>query len=363
MRRAAFCPIAFIGGSLTVGCGASNTAVTSWRRLFMRYVYERIVSVYDTKVGEINAAIGAMKSVGSVFMLERNVLPKQPVLAFVEEIINDRPSPDKLLVRKSVEGIIRRLKSHPQNPDIVLLGAGVRPGKGDREDGLLDHSLHREIADHYGVAFLDIQSHILETLESRGQAYDAVTIGDWDDLHVNDYGNHLWFECLRDWFEEQVGLYDKDPAARPDTALPEPHTSDELQYTKLIDPTRRNKSIRLEGGWEKGGDKVITQWYLDNVLVGRPGDKLTFTFEGTAIGTLSHVHNNGLKLEAKVDGEEVVGPFTNYLVDFGNFDMICHGMPYGEHVLELTVGEPMKRQNQLEDPTARVAYLGVGGKK
>jgi hypothetical protein len=123
---------------------------------------------------------------------------------------------------------------------------------------------------------------------------------------------------------------------------------------------KRNKAIVKEGSWEKK-DSALVPWYLDNLLVGRPGDKLTFTFAGTAIGMLNLVHCNGLKIEAKLDGKEIAGPYTNFGIEFGKFFILGHGMESGEHVLELTVGEPMTKKNKLEDPTAQIGYLCVGG--
>jgi len=360
IKMAGGAPIAFIGGSMTIASGASDTTATSWRRLFMRFIYEHYVSVYHCKAAEIMGAIGAIKSVGSSFMLKRNILPRKPVLAFIEECVNDRQSPDKDLVRKGIEGIIRQLKAADPATDIVFLGAGCRPGKGDREDGLIDHTLHRELADYYGCAFIDIQEYLLKELKKRGQSWDNIAVTAWPDdpLHINDYGNHLWFSCVKDWFLEQEVAYAQDPQFKPGRLLAKPLHSDELQFTKLIDPSRKSKHIVLEGSWKKSED-ISVPWYMDNVFEGRPGDTLRFTFTGTAVGTFSHVYNNGLKLEAKIDGVDAVGPFTNFTVEFGNFDMIAHGLPLKEHILELTVAKPMKRLNNLEDPTARLGYIGI----
>lgn len=362
IRAASYVNVVYMGGSLTAAAGVGNAAVTSWRRLFTRYIYERYHRVYHCQPMEVMAGIGAMESYGAVFTMERNVKPNLPVLAFVEFCVNDWGAPDKNLVRKGIEGIIRQLKSCPTKPDVVLLGAGVRPGTFDTADGLVDHTLHRELAEYYGLPFIDIQGSIHRALEQRGQSWDDVSIvfETGDNWHLNDYGNQLWFECLREWFEKQWQCYDHDPMAAAPFALPAPMVSDELAYTALVNPAKRNKAIVLEGGWEKK-DQGMVPWYLDNLLVGRPGDKLTFTFTGTAIGAICLVYCNGLKLEARLDGRDVPGPYTNFGIEFGKFFMLDHGMPPGEHVLELEVAQPMTKKNKLEDPTAELGYLCVGG--
>lgn len=360
IKAASYCNVVYMGGSLTSATGSGNSAVTSWRRLFTRYIYEHYHRNYHCQPSEIMAGIGAMESYGAVFTIERNVRPNLPVLAFVEFCVNDDGSPDENLVRKGIEGIIRQLKSCKTNPDVVLLGAGYRPGAEDTEDGRIDHSIHRQIADHYGLAFIDVQEYILNTLKARGQKWDDISIAfeQNDPCHLNDYGNLIWFECVRDWFEKQWRLYDLDPTKRPDNKLPAPFYSDELQYTKLINPARKNKYIQLEGHWEKK-DAALVPWYMDNLLVGRTGDKLTFTFEGTAIGAICLVYCNGLKLEAQLDGREIAGPYTNFGIEFGKFFMLGHGMENTKHVLELQIGRPLTKQNKLKDPTAQIGYLTV----
>ena len=222
--------------------------------------------------------------------------------------------------------------------------------------------MHREVADHYGLPFVDVQGYILKTLAQRGQTWDDISImfETGDPWHLNDYGNALWFECMREWFEEQWQRHDMNPTAVAHAELPPPMVSDEFQFTKLVNPAKRNKRLQLEGAWEKK-DPGLVPWYFDNLLVGRPGDKLTFTFTGTAIGALCLVYCNGLKIEAKLDGKDIPGPYTNFGIEFGKFFMLEHGMEPGEHVLELEVGQPMTKRNKLQDPTAEIGYLCVAG--
>jgi hypothetical protein len=218
------------------------------------------------------------------------------------------------------------------------------------------------MAEHYGLAFIDVQDYLHRTLRQRGQTWDDVSIvfENGDNWHLNDYGNALWFECLREWFEDQWQRYELNPTVVPRPALPPPMVSDEFQHTTLVNPVKRNKAIVTEGAWEKQ-DPALVPWYLDNLLVGRPGDKLTFTFTGTAIGAICLVSCNGLKIEAKLDGREISGPYTHFAIEFGKFFMLAHGLEHGEHVLDLEVGQPLTKKNKLEDPTAQIGYLCVGG--
>lgn len=356
MLAASYVNVAFIGGSLTVGVGASNVAETSWRALFIKHLYQKYHRANSCQVSEIMAAIGASESYVGVFNLGRNVLPHNPALAFIEYCVNDIGVPDRDMVVKGMEGMVRQLLSLPNPCQVIVVGAGSRAGT-------VDHSLHRQVAEHYDLPFVDVQSYIYAKLKERGQTWDDVSI-DFevnDPWHLNDLGNRLWFEAVRDCFEEQVALYVAGKRKARHPPLPPPLLSDELQFVRLIDPSAKSKAIVLEGDWTRKAEGLFP-WYFDNVLVGQPGARMTLTFRGTGVAVFGLLYHNGLKVEAEVDGRAVPGAYLRHCIEFGKGTILAHGLPDGEHVLRLTVAAPSKRHNKLENPTAQIGYLGVIGK-
>lgn len=361
---ASHCGVAFLGGSLTTGVGASNTAETSWRALFLKYLYRRYHPVYHNQVTEIMGAVGASESFVTAFTMERNVLRHNPDLALVEFCVNDRGVPDKNLVLKGMEGIVRQLLLAKNRCDVMILGTGCRPGTDPGTvDGFVDHSLHRRIADYYDVPFVDIQGYINNALRHRGQNWDDVSIEfeEKDNVHLNDYGNWLAFEAIRNCFEDNVAAFLQGRKKDWRQPVPPPMVSDELQFTRLVDPSRA-RDVILEGEWKKK-DEGLVPWYFDNLLIGTPGSKITFTFQGTAVAVFGLMYNNGLKVNAVLDGKKIPGPYLLHFIEFGKGFVLSHGLPFGQHCLELTVAEPSKRHNKLENPTAQIGYLGVGGVK
>ncbi|MCM8769529.1 MAG: GDSL-type esterase/lipase family protein, partial [Candidatus Omnitrophica bacterium] len=359
---ASHCGVAFLGGSLTTGVGASNTAETSWRALFLKYLYRKYHPVYHNQVSEIMGAVGASESFVTAFTLERNVLPHNPDLALVEFCVNDRGVPDKTLVLKGMEGIVRKLLQAKGRCDVMILGTGCRPGTDPTTpDGSVDHSLHRKIADYYDLPFVDIQRYIYQALRHRGQKWDDVSIEfeKKDNVHLNDYGNWLAFEAIRDCFEENVAAFLQGNKKDWREAIPPPLISDELQFTELVDPSRSSEVV-VEGNWQRKSPELVP-WYFDNLLVGTPGSRMVFRFQGTAVAVFGLMYNNGLKVNAVLDGKKVPGPYLLHFIEFGKGFVLAHGLPYGQHTLELTVAEPSRRHNKLENPTAQIAYLGVGG--
>jgi hypothetical protein len=300
--------------------------------------------------------VGASESYASVFTLERNVLPAMPDLALVEECVNDSGAPDKNLVIKGMEGIVRQLLGMKSRCEVIIVGQGKR-------DNSVDMSLHRQVAEHYDLPFVDVQAYTLETLKQRGQAWDDIAIPfvENDPCHLNDYGNRLAFEAIQACFEEQVRRYQAGKRRARNPELPAPLLSDELQYTQLVDPSRPDERIVPEGQWEPKSRDLVP-WYFDGLLVGKPGARLTFTFRGTAVALHGLMYNNGLKVEAELDGKEIAGTYLKHFIEFGKGTVLAHGLPAGEHVLKLTVAPASPRQNKLENPSAQIGYLGIACK-
>lgn len=358
---ASHCNVAYIGGSLTVGVGASDVTETSWRRLFTKYLYQEYHPKYHCQVSEIMGAIGASESYASVFMVPRNVIPHKPDLAFVEFCVNDAGAPDEELVLKGMEGIVRQLVTTDSNCDVILLGTGSRPGANRKsKDGSVDQSLHRRVADHYDLPFIDMQSYLLQTIEERGETWDdvALTYEENDPHHLNDYGQQISFEAMRDGFETQVELFENGKCKDSDAPLPDPLMSDELQYIEMYNPSKRKTDIEVEGAWDQKPEELVP-WYFDDLLVGSPGAKMRFTFEGTACAVWGLMYNNGLKVRARLDGEKVRGPYLRHFIEFGKGAVLAHGLPNEEHTLELEVDSPSKRHNKLDAPSAQIAYITV----
>ena len=347
------CGCAYLGGSLTVGVGASNVAENSWRALFTKYLYRDYHPIYHCQVSQIMGAVGASESYVAVFTLERNVIPHCPDLAYVEFCVNDSGAPDKMLVMKGMEGIVRQLVMAKNRCEVVILGSGNREGN-------IDHSLHRQVAEHYDLPFVDLQGYMFRKLKERGQTWDDVDIEfeQNDPYHLNDYGNAMCFEAMRECFEEQVALFKAGRRRERHAAVPVPLVSDELQFTHMFDPSRKDPRITLEGCWEKKPAGFVP-WYFDGLLTGKPGARLVFNFRGTAVGLFGLMYNNGLKLEAVLDGKEIPGAYLRHFIEFGKGVVLAHGLPHGEHTLILTVAAPSSRHNKLENPTAQVAYLAV----
>jgi hypothetical protein len=238
----------------------------------------------------------------------------------------------------------------------MLLGTGVR--KGD-----VSHAIHRQVAEHYDLPFVDIQAYLFAKLKERDQTWDDISIDfvENDGCHLNDYGNRLCFEAIKECFDDQVRLFWEGKRKARRAPAPPPLFSDELQYTRLVEPAKGAPGLTLEGNWARKPEGHVP-WYFDSLLAGRPGAKLTLEFEGTAVAVFGLMYHNGLKLEAVLDGKEIAGPYLRHFIEFGKGMVLAHGLPGGKHVLQLAVSQPSRRHNKLAHPTAAIGYIGIAGK-
>lgn len=111
--------VAYYGGSVTYGTGASNPSEKTWRALVTRWLEEHHP---DGEVKEINAALGGTGSMLGAYRVERDVIPYQPDLVFIEFAINDTyclNTPDE--IRRYYEAIVRRLRESNPYCDIVAV--------------------------------------------------------------------------------------------------------------------------------------------------------------------------------------------------------------------------------------------------
>ena len=355
--------VAYIGGSVTQATGASDTTETSWRALFQKYLYQRYHRKYFCHIGSMVSGIGSCNSPVMAFLIGRHILPNEPMLAFVEFCINDAHVLDKELVKKGIEGMVRQLVTAKKGCDVVFLRAGCSPRSktADGNVSTIPDGLHRQIAEYYDLPLIDLQGFTNEYLAEKGERWDDVIppVNAREDLyHLNDYGNSIYFDAIRETFEKHMALFRQKKHRDPFAPIPEPLFSDELQYVRLLDPSIKNRSIELEGEWHPKPRELVP-WYTDNLLVGQPGAKMTVVFQGTSVMVWALCYNNGLKVQALLNGEKISGPFLKYPTEFCRGFVLAHGMPHREHVLELTVGQPGRRQNRLENPTAQIGAVGI----
>ena len=141
--------VAYLGGSITAGSGASDPAKTSYRALVTDWMKTRYPRA---KISEINAAVPNTGSLYAAMRARRDVIAHKPDLVFVEFAVYDGSEREDV-AKRSLEGIVRQLLTVSQPPEIVFL-YGTNPARGGRGDW------HDVLASYYRLPAIDLQSRV-----------------------------------------------------------------------------------------------------------------------------------------------------------------------------------------------------------
>lgn len=336
--------IAFLGGSITEGAGASDR----------KYRYSsRVVSAIARRfpaitVEEINAGVGGTPSALGLFRTERDIVEKEPDLVFVEFAVNDGGNAD---CGKYMEGIVRRLLRYRRDLPIVFLytfSANMYEGYLKGEEPVSVRA-HHAIAAHYGIPEINLGPDFARKIRNYGGNHLALMK---DGAHPNDDGYATYTDTV------MATLFDFDFAIR----FPE-ETASGVEYTS---PHMEYASAALLAHPEEFSGFAVSSFSLhgrtpDYITAPLPGDRLTFRFRGRALGAYIAIEKDSGDMLLSVDGEEErrVSTWDSYALRFNRsaFAMLWEG-DAGEHTLTLTVA-PTKNEKS-EGHIIRIGAFLVG---
>ncbi|MGH9936512.1 MAG: SGNH/GDSL hydrolase family protein, partial [Blastocatellia bacterium] len=301
--------IAYLGGSITAGEGASSPERTSFRALVTEWLRKNYPK---SEITELNAAINSTGvSGGSLYgslRARRDVVAYKPDLVFVEFAVNDT-NEIEITAQKAVEGLLRQLLIVAQPPEVVIL-YGTSSKRGVRAEW------HDPVAAHYQVPSINLQDQVWAMIDggrvklaefwpgaSRGAA-------SWKDgVTPSDVGHKLYADFIISFLAEQQKLT-ATPIPRN---LPPPLISDEMNYGEFkaiveIKPQRGSAKER-GANWrvEPNNDRALPSELL---VSDRPGAQVEYYFEGAVIGVSYRTGPDSGTIECLIDGRPAPAPLT-----------------------------------------------------
>jgi lysophospholipase L1-like esterase len=288
--------VAYFGGSITWGATATDPMKTSYRALVSAHLEEQFPEAH---IKSVDAAIGGQPSKLGVFRVDRDVLPYAPDLTFVEFAVSDGDSPE---ARETMEGIVRKLKrANPQMAIVVLI-----IGAGWENYGSAMQTQHREVAEYYGLPFVDICGAVQQKIEAGLSAKDVLT----DGCHPSDNGYRIYTEIIVGELERLAAL-EGTPKPAPD----EPLTENRYESAEMIELSK----LPDLGGWKATMPTVTgtwfdhqpSRWQSSAVSPGADGATLTTTVECTGLGLYYETAVGGGPVALKVDGEKLIEVSTH----------------------------------------------------
>ena len=168
--------IAYLGGS-------NSVMKKGWRPLTQNWFNKNFPNHGPHQ--EINATLGGVMTLVSSFFVEHTVTKQNPDLVFIEYTINDfiwASTADgghlghKTLpldtIKASVEGMVRNIKRHNPNCDIVFVHF---PGLQDirHKEKIMGEiiNVYEEIADHYSIPSITISKYLLNLLQHQSALF------------------------------------------------------------------------------------------------------------------------------------------------------------------------------------------------
>lgn len=188
--------VAFLGGSITEGAGASDADKTSWRGLTQTWLEDRYGA---DQVACINAGVGGTDSTFGAHRLQEHVLEHGPVdLLLVEFSVND--GTDRSESIRGMEGIVRGCRRRSPQTDLCFVYTAADKNLGPGVP--FNIAVHEEVAAYYGILSVNYASAIQQGVEEGRWTWRELAP---DGVHPNDEGHALYagfaWEFLKPFFE------------------------------------------------------------------------------------------------------------------------------------------------------------------
>jgi lysophospholipase L1-like esterase len=332
--------VAYFGGSITAGAGASDANKTSYRALVTSWLRSRFP---QAQITELNAGANGTGSAYGSIRARRDVIAHKPDLVFLEFTLNDVHHPEDA-VKRSLEGVIRQFLSVPQPPEIVMLYPAT-PARDPRVEW------HEAIAKYYAIPIINLHD-LIQAAAASGKITKA-TFGK-DGICPLDEGHKLYAGFMTAFLAEQENLKSSSPIK----VFPPALVSDEMTYGEL----RPFAEVKHGAEWrtEPISDRTLPAALL---VSDKAGAQIEIVFEGTAVGFTYRLGPDGGMIECLIDGKPAPAPLAQ--VDSYKSksqvgtQIIAGGLLPGEHKLTIRViGEKNAKSSGHQ---IRLGYLLVGG--
>ena len=315
--------IGFIGGSITMGSGASSSS-----KCYAELVFDWWVETFpEADFTFINAGIGATDSKFACARCEDDLLQYNPDFVIVEFSVND--SSDQTF-SESYESLVRKILTYETEPAVMLLNMVTY------DTGYSAQDIHNVIAFRYDIPAVSMKNSIYADIEAGIlQAKDVSS----DMTHPNDRG-HAYAAQIVTYFLEKVRLQGFPEDYYTDYVLPDPVNN----LISITSSRLRNDTLQAElNGFaaDMQEQNSITDVFRRGYEAYTEGDSISFTVEGSVI-MLQYRKTKDMTAPTAmviIDGDEenaitVDGNYPNGWGDWLYLDTVYRGTS-GIHSVEI----------------------------
>ena len=287
--------IAYFGGSVTGGYGASDESSKSWASLVTQHLKSRFS---DAKINSLNAAIGGTGTHfgGYRTVSDMNLENYIPDLVFIEFAVNDViDNTEAVDAKRYLETIIRTVYSYSPNADIVMI---FITGIGSKGEDFAQLKAHRTIADQYNIPCINVGKALCSELDAYlDMNYVTVEHPEWlkyfkDTVHPNDAGYAKYASYITTYIDK-IFYAEREAGNIEAIKYPEKPVTEVLANPEMFNAT---------GKGNIGNFNVTKDGYLTTET---DGATLTVQFTGTSLKLWCYAGPMGADCEYTVDGNEI----------------------------------------------------------
>ena len=304
--------ISYLGGSITEGMTVTPAYPEKcWAYLTYEHIKEKFGSGDGSNVTYNNAGIAGTPSKLGVLRLDRDILPTDPDICFVEFAVNDGGDGE---YAQAYESIIRRLIEN--DVAVVLIFAVTEDGHSCQDYFMQDQGSYYDLP---MISYRDALQYMFDNGKMTWQDFSD------DQSHPNEAGHALVAEMINYYFDTVM-----DKAEEDYIYPPEPLTEVRPYGAHFYDNT--NLEPVDKGSWYAGSETAhfTDGWSFNQYKDGN--DPIKFKFTGKFVYMLYHEVAAGAwgkaHIVVKQDGE-VYDDFEFSPIDpngWGNCQVKCIGM-------------------------------------
>lgn len=189
IKRGENATISYIGGSVTVGEGASIKTSEGFTKGYASYATDFINEYLGSgdNVKYINSAISGTGSEIGIVRLQEDVLDYNPDIVFVEFAVNNGYND---FCNDTYEGVVRKLINDPSAPAVVLLFSWSYYSGSKVEEYMT------QLGNHYKLPMVSIHQGLHEFYNDLYDDFVA------DDVHPNDEGYKLYAKLISNFITQ-----------------------------------------------------------------------------------------------------------------------------------------------------------------
>lgn len=327
--------VAYLGGSITKGVGASNASTTSWRALTTSWLRTNFPGA---EITETNAGIGGTGSVFGVYRaiddLKLKNDDKKPDLLFIDFAINDDyDSTSKNDVKTYMETIVRTVYEYSPYCDIVFVYTTDRSRRNSTSESAYPTLwAQHQVATKYGLTEIYVGKQLCE-------AKGITSTSTWDSsnlfadiVHPNDAGHALYAGYVTSVLNTEL-----TKSLNPYGYVA--HSILSASYSPLTAPARYffNASAGKTSGFNLYEETNLDEKGYLKPNPGETGAKVKFSFVGTGLQLWTYARTVSSTIKVTVDGTS-----TNYTIQRGGSDnnkayRVASGLANTTHTVTITV--------------------------